>query len=159
MPAWPRAALRRLANPAAEPAAPKPLLTNRAISPEARKLAEQSGLDIEPIEGSGRNGRITLQDVQQALRAPARPALQGALAAPEEDHAVFASPLARRLAALHGIALGRSRAPARAAAFPRPMCSPWCRLPAPMGARRSCRCPTHPRSCRSTACARLWPSG
>jgi pyruvate dehydrogenase E2 component (dihydrolipoamide acetyltransferase) len=32
--------------------------------------------------------------------------LQGALAAPEEDHAVFASPLARRLAALHGIALG-----------------------------------------------------
>jgi pyruvate dehydrogenase E2 component (dihydrolipoamide acetyltransferase) len=62
--------------PAAEPAAPKPLLTNRAISPEARKLAEQSGLDIEPIEGSGRNGRITLQDVQQALRAPGPPALR-----------------------------------------------------------------------------------
>jgi pyruvate dehydrogenase E2 component (dihydrolipoamide acetyltransferase) len=86
--------------PAAEPAAPKPLLTNRAISPEARKLAEQSGLDIEPIEGSGRNGRITLQDVQQALRAPARPALQGALAAPEEDHAVrlAAGPAAGRAA-------------------------------------------------------------
>lgn len=95
--------------PTAAPPAPKPLLTNRAISPEARKLAEASGLDIEPITGSGRDGRITLQDVQQALRPPATPALAGALPAPQDELAdgakVFASPLARRLAARHGIAL------------------------------------------------------
>lgn len=95
--------------PASAPPAPKPLLTNRAISPEARKLAEASGLDIEPITGSGRDGRITLQDVQQALRPAATPALAGALPAPQDELAdgakVFASPLARRLAARHGIAL------------------------------------------------------
>ena len=95
--------------PTAAPPAPKPLLTNRAISPEARKLAEASGLDIEPITGSGRDGRITLQDVQQALRPPVTPALAGALPAPQDELAdgakVFASPLARRLAARHGIAL------------------------------------------------------
>ncbi|NKJ44274.1 2-oxo acid dehydrogenase subunit E2 [Novosphingobium sp. SG720] len=91
--------------PAPQPPVTKPLLTNRAISPEARKLAEATGLDIEPITGSGRDGRITLQDVQQALRAPAIPALHGTLTVAEEDAKVFASPLARRLAAQHGISL------------------------------------------------------
>ncbi|NOW48014.1 pyruvate dehydrogenase E2 component (dihydrolipoamide acetyltransferase) [Novosphingobium sp. SG751A] len=85
--------------------APRPIQTNRAISPEALKLAEASGLDIEPIEGSGRNGRITLQDVQQALNAPANPVLSGALAVAAEDGKAFASPLARRIAAQHGIDL------------------------------------------------------
>lgn len=89
----------------AHPPAPRPIQTNRAISPEALKLAEASGLDIEPIEGSGRNGRITLQDVQQALNAPARPVLSGPLALAAEDGKVFASPLARRIAAQHGIDL------------------------------------------------------
>jgi pyruvate dehydrogenase E2 component (dihydrolipoamide acetyltransferase) len=83
---------------------PRPIQTNRAISPEALKLAEESGLDIEPIEGSGRDGRITLQDVHQALRAPARPVLAGTLTV-EDESAFFASPLARRIAALHGISL------------------------------------------------------
>jgi pyruvate dehydrogenase E2 component (dihydrolipoamide acetyltransferase) len=46
-----------------------------AISPAARALAEQSGIDITSIKGSGRDGRITLQDVEQAsntaaMRAP-----------------------------------------------------------------------------------------
>lgn len=87
------------------PPAPRPIQTNRAISPEALKLAEASGLDIEPVEGSGRNGRITLQDVQQALHAPARPVLSGALPLVAEDSKAFASPLARRIAAQHGIDL------------------------------------------------------
>jgi pyruvate dehydrogenase E2 component (dihydrolipoamide acetyltransferase) len=86
------------------PTQPRVIETNRPISPEALKLAQESGLDIEPIEGSGRDGRITLQDVHQALRAPARPVLQGTLKV-EEEGPVFASPLARRIAALHGISL------------------------------------------------------
>lgn len=92
------------AAPAPAPAAPRVIQTNRPISPEALKLAQESGLDIEPIEGSGRGGRITLQDVHQALRSPARPALTGTLKV-EEESPVFASPLARRIAALHGISL------------------------------------------------------
>ena len=92
------------APPAAPAPTPRVIQTNRAISPEALKLAQENGLDIEPIAGSGRDGRITLQDVHQALRGPARPALSGRLTV-EEESAIFASPLARRIAALHGISL------------------------------------------------------
>ena len=58
-----------------------------------------------PIEGSGRNGRITFQDVYQAIQPDARPALKGAATVYDESDRIFASPLARRLAALHGIDL------------------------------------------------------
>ncbi len=82
-----------------------PIETNRPISPEALRLAEEESVDIAAIEGSGRNGRITHQDVVKAMRGPASPVLKGVLALPEDDAKVFASPLARRLAALHGIVL------------------------------------------------------
>ncbi len=43
-----------------------------AISPAARTLAEERGIDIRTLRGSGRGGRISLQDVEQALKsAPA----------------------------------------------------------------------------------------
>ncbi len=89
----------------AAPKAPKPIVTNRAISPEALKLAETEGVDIEPIAGSGRDGRITYQDVVQAMRPEAAVSYKGAAPLPEEVRAIFASPLAQRLAAQHGIDL------------------------------------------------------
>lgn len=79
--------------------------TNRPISPEALRLAEEEGVDIGDIEGSGRGGRITHQDVVKALRGPASPPLKGTVAVEEDDLKVFASPLARRIAAINGIAL------------------------------------------------------
>ena len=79
--------------------------TNRPISPEALRLAEEEGVDIGDIEGSGRGGRITHQDVVKALRGPASPSLKGTVAVEEDDLKVFASPLARRIAAINGIAL------------------------------------------------------
>ncbi len=79
--------------------------TNRPISPEALKLAEAEGVDISDIEGSGRGGRITFQDVQQALRGPSTASPKGTAVLPDETD-VFASPLARRIAAIHGIELG-----------------------------------------------------
>lgn len=91
--------------PAAAPAAPKKIVTNRAISPEALKLAEAEGVDIEPIAGSGRNGRITYQDVVQAMRPERAASYKGTAPLPEEIRAIFASPLARRLAAQHGVDL------------------------------------------------------
>lgn len=81
------------------------IVTNRPISPEALRLAEEEGVDIAAIEGSGRGGRITYQDVDQARRPAARVALRGPVPIAPES-AVFASPLARRIAALHGIDLG-----------------------------------------------------
>ncbi len=94
------------AKPAATPKAePARIVTNRPISPEALKLAESAGLDIAAIEGTGRAGRITYQDVQQAMRPEATPVLRGKVALPDETDRIFASPLARRIAALHGISL------------------------------------------------------
>lgn len=94
------------APPPAHPrAAPAKAVTNRPISPEALRLAEREGADLAAIEGSGRGGRITFQDVQQALRPEARVALRGGAVLPDDDRKVFASPLARRLAAIHGVDL------------------------------------------------------
>lgn len=92
---------------ALEPAskAPAKIVTNRSISPEALKLAEREGVDLPGIEGSGRDGRITYQDVQQALHPPARRQWRGALALEPEEIRLFASPLARRIPALHRIDL------------------------------------------------------
>ena len=46
-----------------------PLADARRISPGAHKLAARLGLDISQLKGSGRAGRITLQDVDQASKA------------------------------------------------------------------------------------------
>ncbi|MCB2059814.1 MAG: 2-oxo acid dehydrogenase subunit E2 [Novosphingobium sp.] len=92
---------------AAGGAGPAKIETNRPISPEALKLAEREGVDLSNIEGSGRNGRITYQDVDQALRPAAKPLLRGTAVLPSEDGDVFATPLARRIAAIHGIDLSR----------------------------------------------------
>ena len=90
--------------PAASPE-PNKIITNRPISPEALKLAEAHGVDIEPIQGSGRGGRITYQDVVQAMRPERAFQPQGPAELPAETRAVFASPLAARLAAQYGIDL------------------------------------------------------
>jgi len=85
--------------------APARIVTNRPISAEALKLAEAEGIDLAGIEGSGRGGRITYQDVHQAARPVAQASLKGIAQLVVEDIKVFASPLARRIAALHGIDL------------------------------------------------------
>ncbi|MEZ5743040.1 MAG: 2-oxo acid dehydrogenase subunit E2 [Sphingomonadaceae bacterium] len=89
----------------AEAKAPVKIETNRPISPEALKLAEAEGVDIANIEGSGRGGRITYQDVHQALRPAAQPTLSGTAELPAEDYKLYASPLARRIAAMYGVDL------------------------------------------------------
>lgn len=62
--------------PAAKPteAAPAPVITSRrtpAISPRARRAAEQRGIDWSEVKGSGRTGRIRERDIQAV--APAAP--------------------------------------------------------------------------------------
>jgi pyruvate dehydrogenase E2 component (dihydrolipoamide acetyltransferase) len=91
---------------AATPApAPVKIETNRPISPEALKLAEERAVDLTAVAGTGRNGRITFQDVDQASRAESAPALQGALALPAAIERAYASPLAARIAALNSVSL------------------------------------------------------
>ena len=94
------------------PAAPTPvsgephkIVTNRAISPQALALAEREGITLDEIEGSGRHGRITHQDIVQATRPATALPLRGPAKLSEETASVYASPLARRIASLHGIDL------------------------------------------------------
>ncbi len=85
--------------------APKKIETNRPISPEALKLAEQMGVDLVTVTGSGKNGRITYQDVDQASRPAATTVLKGPADIAASLDGFYASPLAKRLAVLHGVNL------------------------------------------------------
>jgi pyruvate dehydrogenase E2 component (dihydrolipoamide acetyltransferase) len=79
--------------PAAKPAAAAPvaaaphpapaLAGRRRISPAARKHAEELGVDIESVAGSGPEGAVTLADVDQAAAAKVSPART--VAAPDKS--------------------------------------------------------------------------
>lgn len=94
-----------LASAASAPAAP-PVPAGLAISPAALAEARALGVDLAAVSGSGRKGRISVQDVHQAARAPAAPALVGPLALTPEGP-VRATPVARRLATLHELDLAK----------------------------------------------------
>jgi pyruvate dehydrogenase E2 component (dihydrolipoamide acetyltransferase) len=72
-------AARAPAAPAAVPEptpdrAGAPAATGRVFaSPLARRLAEQGGIDLEGLRGSGPNGRIVKTDIEAALKSPPRP--------------------------------------------------------------------------------------
>lgn len=103
---------RMAAGGGAPVAAPRDAPTRAAIpddvsmSPRARALAAERGADVSATIGSGRGGRITFQDVDQAAK-PARPVtLRGVVnvnTSPIES--LYASPLAKRLAAINSIDL------------------------------------------------------
>ncbi len=70
------------AAPAPAPEAPADAERAPRASPAARKLAEENGIDVSAIDGSGRDGRVTREDVarlveagpaEQAAEAPAAP--------------------------------------------------------------------------------------
>jgi 2-oxoglutarate dehydrogenase E2 component (dihydrolipoamide succinyltransferase) len=69
------------AAPADEPAAAEPAGDSEALmGPAARQLVEEHKLDPSQITGTGKNGRITKEDVLNHLKAPA-PAAEAAPAA------------------------------------------------------------------------------
>ncbi len=58
------------ARPADQPAPPGATPTTRqkpAVSPRARRLADQHGIDVTRLQGSGPGGRIQEEDVQRAI--------------------------------------------------------------------------------------------
>ena len=66
------------AAPAAAPAAAAPAAaeaTDDVLTPSVRRLIAEKGLDAAKIQGSGKNGRVTKEDVEKFLAgAPAAPA-------------------------------------------------------------------------------------
>ena len=81
--------------PAAAAAAAAPSGERVAASPRAKKLAKEKGIDLALVKGTGPNGRITEDDVNNYVPAPAAPA------GPE----VKASPLAAKVAGDIGVDL------------------------------------------------------
>jgi pyruvate dehydrogenase E2 component (dihydrolipoamide acetyltransferase) len=77
-----------------------------AISPAARELASVRNVDVARIQGSGRRGRITFQDVDQATKpaVTATPRAAVSIVPPAEAREDFrASPFAKRIARGHGL--------------------------------------------------------
>ena len=56
---------------ASAPAEPPKPAEAAPASPAARKLAEEQGIDPATISGTGKDGRITKEDVQRAIDSPA----------------------------------------------------------------------------------------
>jgi pyruvate dehydrogenase E2 component (dihydrolipoamide acetyltransferase) len=63
-------------SPAAEPAAPAAADGESKVSPIARRIAERLGVDVTKIQGTGRHGRVSKEDVEAYAVA------QGLMAAP-----------------------------------------------------------------------------
>ena len=68
-----------------------------SVTPVARKMAQATGLDINTVSGSGRDGKVTKKDVEAALASP-QPFGNG-------EGKVYATPAARRIAAEKGLVL------------------------------------------------------
>ncbi len=64
----------------AAPSAPAEVAVQ--VTPAARHLARQHGIDLKRVQGSGPRGRILLEDVQKALEGQAQPMAQPAQVVP-----------------------------------------------------------------------------
>ncbi len=103
--------------PAAPPAQSVPGPSGDAkASPLARRIAEQQGVDLGSVQGSGAHGKIVRADVEAAMSGGGKPAggaavnigTDGALPVFTDGsgNRVLASPLARRMAAQANVDLG-----------------------------------------------------
>ncbi|MBC7880515.1 MAG: 2-oxo acid dehydrogenase subunit E2 [Anaerolineae bacterium] len=80
--------------PVSTPAVKVPVLSNGGrivASPNARRLAEELGVDLTTVAGSGPEGRIVGEDVQKAAKAPAPVAAVVSKVAPTPTPAVAVS--------------------------------------------------------------------
>ncbi|WP_269523559.1 2-oxoglutarate dehydrogenase complex dihydrolipoyllysine-residue succinyltransferase [Coraliomargarita parva] len=78
------------------------------LSPAARKAAEETGVDVNAVDGSGKDGRVTKGDILEAAKAPApaakpaapapAPAAPAPRAAGERETRKKMSPLRRKIA-------------------------------------------------------------
>ena len=92
------------AAPATTAAAAESSGPGEAASPAARKAASELGVELAQVRGSGRDGRITKEDVEKAAAAPASAPAQAA-AAPKAP----AAPASETLQRLPGVGQAEER--------------------------------------------------
>ena len=95
------------------PPAVEPAITGRHYSPLVRRLAEQHGVDLSQIEGSGLGGRVTKEDVMAAVeKQPPPPAAAPAPppAGPSADEEIIPLTGMRKLIAEHMVRSKRTAA-------------------------------------------------
>ena len=68
------------------------------LSPSPRKLAHEAGVDVSSVEGSGRGGRITKEDVKAVIEKQAVPAVQQASASGRTEQRVPMTRIRQRIA-------------------------------------------------------------
>ncbi|MCC5885371.1 MAG: 2-oxoglutarate dehydrogenase complex dihydrolipoyllysine-residue succinyltransferase [Gammaproteobacteria bacterium] len=83
------------------------------MSPAARKLATEQGVDPASIEGSGKDGRITKEDVQRAAERPAKAAATAEPAAKTAEAPSAATPSGPDLDRLPGSGVDQEQRPSR----------------------------------------------
>ncbi len=99
------------AAPPQPPASPAPATTaDIDVSPLARRIAEQAGIDIAAIRGTGARGKVVRADVEAAIAgsgngASAPQATPATPATEAGGERIFISPLAARMAAEAGLDL------------------------------------------------------
>ncbi|TKA92228.1 2-oxo acid dehydrogenase subunit E2 [Halopseudomonas bauzanensis] len=88
--------------------------TSVLATPHAWRLAQREGIDLAKVSGSGREGRISVEDIVQAVSAAggSLPQRERSVSptAPGDDSQVAATPIARRLAVARGVDLRDCRA-------------------------------------------------
>ncbi|WP_421935565.1 pyruvate dehydrogenase complex dihydrolipoamide acetyltransferase [Phenylobacterium sp.] len=108
----PEPAKAEAAKPAPAPVAAAPAPAKAAdggrifASPLARRLAEQKGIDLAGVAGSGPHGRIVKADIDKAQPGTAKPAPAAAPAAPTAAPAAAAAPREHKSLEQMGIAPG-----------------------------------------------------
>jgi 2-oxoglutarate dehydrogenase E2 component (dihydrolipoamide succinyltransferase) len=83
------------AAPAAAAAPPEPEGEEK-VTPVARRVAEERGVDLSQVRGSGPQGRVTKEDVEQFLRQAAPPAAEPTLPPAPAAPALVPAPEAAR---------------------------------------------------------------
>ena len=71
------------------------------VVPAARRLAQEQGVDLASVQGSGPRGRVLIADVEQAVRNRTQPAIE----TPGPGAKIQVVPAARRLAQERGVDL------------------------------------------------------
>ncbi|MEO1730596.1 MAG: 2-oxo acid dehydrogenase subunit E2 [Pseudomonadota bacterium] len=94
------------AAPAPAPTPMTPATAPAKATPVAKRIAEANGIDLTQINGTGPGNKVIKADVENAMMGGGAASVTGAFTPANQSVRIIASPLAKKLAADKGIAVG-----------------------------------------------------